>query len=131
NLKTVQFGEDDVSAMQAAISDPALKKEDRFHLHFALGKAAEEKGEAEASFDHYAEGNRLRRSLLDYSADDMHSHVARCIGLFTTGFFAAREGCGNPSPDPIVIVGMPRAGSTLIEQILASHPDIEGTAELP
>ncbi len=131
NLKTVQFGEDDVSAMQAAISDPALKKEDRFHLHFALGKAAEDKGEAEASFDHYAEGNRLRRSLLDYSADDMHSHVARCIGLFTTGFFAAREGCGNPSPDPIFIVGMPRAGSTLIEQILASHPDIEGTAELP
>src|SRR5690606_518804 len=58
NLKTVQFGEDDVSAMQAAISDPALKKEDRFHLHFALGKAAEDKGEAEASFDHYAEGNR-------------------------------------------------------------------------
>src|SRR5690606_12451331 len=58
-------------------------------------------------------------------------HVTRCIGLFTTGLFAAREGCGNPSPDPIFIVGMPRAGSTLIEQILASHPDIEGTAELP
>ena len=131
NLKTVKFDEDDVAAMAAALGEPGLKQEDRFHLHFALGKAAEDKGEAEAGFAHYAEGNRLRRSLLDYSADDMHSHVERCIDLFTPEFFAARDGWGNPSREPIFILGMPRAGSTLVEQILASHPEIEGTAELP
>lgn len=131
NLKTVKFDEDDVAAMAAALREPGLKNEDRFHLHFALGKAAEDKGEAEAGFGHYAEANRLRRALLDYSADDMHRHVERCIALFTPAFFAAREGWGNPSRDPIFILGMPRAGSTLVEQILASHPEIEGTAELP
>ncbi len=131
NLKTVSFSEDDVAAMNAALRHPALKQEDRFHLHFALGKAAEDKGEAEASFRHYAEANRLRRSLLDYSADDMHRHVERCMALFTPQFFAERAGSGHPSREPIFILGMPRAGSTLVEQILASHPEIEGTAELP
>ncbi len=131
NLKTVRFEEDDIATMESALGNDALARQHRFHLHFALGKALEDKGEAEASFTHYAEGNRLRRALLDYSADDSHLHVERSIAFYTPELFAAREGWGCQAADPIFIVGMPRAGSTLVEQILASHPAIEGTAELP
>lgn len=131
NLKTVRFDEADLAAMENAIGEPKLSREDRFHLHFALGKALEDKGEAEASFTHYASGNRLRRSMIEYSAEDVHGNVERAIGLFTPRFFKERDGQGCQSPEPIFILGMPRAGSTLVEQILASHPAIEGTAELP
>jgi tetratricopeptide (TPR) repeat protein len=131
NLKTIRFDDQDIAAMERALARPGLGKEDRFHLHFALGKAFEDKGEAKASFGHYAEGNRLRRSLLDYSAEDTSRHVERAVALFTADFFATRLGQGCQAPDPIFIIGMPRAGSTLVEQILASHPAIEGTAELP
>ena len=131
NLKTIRFDDDDVAAMETALNAPRLGKEDRFHLHFALGKALEDRGEVQGSFGHYAEGNRLRRAMLDYSASDHSRHVERSMALFTPEFFAAREGWGSPAPDPIFILGMPRAGSTLVEQILASHPAIEGVAELP
>ena len=131
NLKTVRFGDEDIAAMEAALEAPGLDKMDRFHLHFALGKAFEDKGEAEPGFAHYAEGNRLRRALLDHDPAFIHEHVERSIRSFTPEFVAARDGQGCPSPDPIFILGMPRAGSTLVEQILASHPEIEGTAELP
>ena len=131
NLKTVRFNPDDIAAMQAALDEPGLNKEDRFHLHFALGKAFEDQGDAEASFAHYAAGNRLRRELIDYDAGTIHDHVARSVELFSPDFFSAREGQGCQSPEPIFILGMPRAGSTLVEQILSSHPAIEGTAELP
>ena len=131
NLKTIRFGEDDIAAMEDALRQPGIRREDRFHLHFALGKALEDKGDAEVSFGHYAEGNRLRRSMLDYDPAEHHAHVERSTALFTPDFFAAREGQGCDAPDPIFILGMPRAGSTLVEQILSSHPAIEGTAELP
>ena len=131
NLKTVRFAEADLEAMGKAIGEPNLSMEDRFHLHFALGKALEDKGEAEASFIHYAAGNRLRRSVIEYSAEDVHRNVERSIDLFTPQFFTDRDGQGCQSKEPIFILGMPRAGSTLVEQILASHPAIEGTAELP
>jgi len=100
-------------------------------MHFALGKAHEDKGEAEAAFGHYAEGNRLRRAAIDYDPEEISGHVRRSIALFTPDFFGSRAGQGCPAPDPIFILGMPRAGSTLIEQILASHPQVEGTMELP
>jgi tetratricopeptide (TPR) repeat protein len=131
NLKTVAFADADLAAMQAALDDQDLDPEDRFHLHFALGKAFEERGDAARAFDHYAEGNRLRRERIDYDPDEISSHVARSIALFTPDFFAARAGLGCDAPDPVFILGMPRAGSTLIEQILASHPQVEGTMELP
>jgi tetratricopeptide (TPR) repeat protein len=131
NLKTVRFDDADVAAMESALEEPGLGKQDRFHLHFALGKALEDKDEADSSFRHYAEGNRLRRLLIDYSASDIHEHVERSIAMFTPQFFKDRKGWGCQSPEPIFILGMPRAGSTLVEQILASHPAIEGTAELP
>lgn len=133
NLKTVRFDAADIAAMEAALvaDDAALSDEDRFHLHFALGKAHEDAGDAARAFEHYAQGNRQRRALIDYDADDTVRHVDRIISRFTPAFLASREGQGDLSPDPIFILGMPRAGSTLIEQILSSHSMIEGTMELP
>lgn len=131
NLKTIRFADADVAAMAAALDRPDLGEDDRLHLHFALGKAHEDDGEPDRAFAHYAEGNRLRRAGIDYDPDEISGHVARSIALFTPDFFAERAGWGCPDPDPIFILGMPRAGSTLIEQILASHPDVEGTMELP
>lgn len=131
NLKTIRFDDADIAAMEAALDDPGLAEDDRFHLQFALGKALEDRGQAEQSFTHYATGNRLRRASLAYDPADIHRHVERSIAFFTPDLFAARAGQGCPAPDPIFIVGLPRAGSTLIEQILASHPMIEGTSELP
>jgi tetratricopeptide (TPR) repeat protein len=131
NLKTVEFGAEDIAAMTAALRLPELDEDDRLHLHFALGKALEDAGEAESAFAYYAEGNRLRRAMIDYDPADIARHVARSEALFTPSFFAARAGRGCAAPDPIFVLGMPRAGSTLIEQILASHPRVEGTMELP
>jgi len=131
NLKTLKFGDEDVAAMTAALAAPALDKEDRFHLHFALGRAHEERGGFAESFRHYAEGNRLRGETIAYDVGEVESFVARSRELFTPAFFAARAGQGCAAPDPIFILGMPRAGSTLIEQILASHSQVEGTMELP
>jgi tetratricopeptide (TPR) repeat protein len=131
NLKTVKFDAADLAAMQAALATPNLSDEDRLHLHFALGKAFDDQREAATSFDHYAKGNAIRHAQLDYDPKVATDHVDAIIKRFTPEFVAARAGQGNPSPDPIFILGMPRAGSTLIEQILSSHSQIEGTMELP
>jgi tetratricopeptide (TPR) repeat protein len=131
NLKTVKFSEDDVAAMRAQLSRTDLSDEDRFHLHYALGKALEDAGDAAASFAQYAAGAALRRASIDYDAEHTSAHARRSMAVFTPEFFAEREGWGCPAPDPIFIVGLPRAGSTLIEQILASHSLVEGTMELP
>ena len=131
NLKTVRLGRADIEEMTAALAAPGLTREDLFHLHFALGKAHDDSGEAEAAFRHYAEGNRLRRALIGYDSDETSRAVDRSIALFTPAFFAERDGWGCLAPDPVFILGMPRAGSTLIEQILASHGAVEGTMELP
>jgi Sulfotransferase family len=108
-----------------------VQKEDRFHLHFALGKALEDLQDYAGSFEHYARGNQLRRADISYTAEEMRTHVQRSKALLTPQFFAWRAGYGTPSPAPIFIVGLPRAGSTLLEQILASHSQVEGTMELP
>jgi tetratricopeptide (TPR) repeat protein len=131
NLKTVAFSDDDIATMRAALDPDGLAEADRFHLHFALGKALEDRGEAQAAFAHYAEGNRLRRAQLDYDPDETGAQVTRSRAFFTAELMASRAGQGCPAPDPIFILGMPRAGSTLVEQILASHPLVEGTMELP
>jgi tetratricopeptide (TPR) repeat protein len=131
NLKTVPFSDEDVAAMSEALAGEGLGVEDRLHLHFALGRAFEERKEHERSFGHYAEGNRIRAAIMRYDVGEVDAFVAKAEALFTPAFFAARAGAGCPAPDPIFILGMPRAGSTLIEQILASHPEVEGTMELP
>lgn len=131
NLKTVKLGPGDVATMTAALAAPGLATQDRLHLHFALGKALEDAADAEASFAHYSQGNRIRHGQVGYDPEEISRHVARAEALFTAGFFAERAGRGCPAPDPIFVLGMPRAGSTLVEQILASHSQVEGTMELP
>ena len=130
NLKTARFDAGDIAAMEGALAGAGLGEEDRFHLHFALAKALEDTGETAAAFDHYLTANRLRRVALTYDANETSRAVDRSIALFTPDFVASLTG-GCEAPDPIFIVGLPRAGSTLIEQILASHSQIEGTMELP
>ena len=131
NLKTVRFTDADVTAMQAATARADLSDEDRFHLDFALGKALEDRGAHTESFRHYDSANRLRRAHLPYDAAETSAAVDRQIALLTPAFLAARAGQGHDAPDPIFVLGMPRAGSTLIEQVLASHSRVEGTMELP
>ncbi len=131
NLKTFRFSDAEVAAMQGQLAREDLAEEDRLHLHFALGKALEDRGGYAESFAHYHQGNGLRRRSLAYEADETSAHVARCKALFTREFFAQRKGWGSAAPDPIFVVGLPRSGSTLVEQILASHPEVEGTMELP
>jgi tetratricopeptide (TPR) repeat protein len=131
NLKTVKFDDADIAAMQAALATPAISDEDRFHLDFALGKAFDDRREAEPAFAHYAAANQLRRQSLDYDPQVISDHVDAVINSFTVEFLASRKGQGHDAPDAIFILGMPRAGSTLIEQILSSHSAIEGTMELP
>ncbi|MES2096014.1 MAG: sulfotransferase [Pseudomonadota bacterium] len=131
NLKTVKFDDADIAAMEAALTDGAISDEDRFHLDFALGKAFEDRKRADEAFAHYAAGNALRKTKQVYDADETERFVDRSITLYSRDFFAAGAGLGCGAPDPIFILGMPRAGSTLIEQILASHSRVEGTTELP
>lgn len=131
NLKTYQFSDEDVAAMDAALTSAGLAAEDAFHLHFALGKASEERADHTAAFAHYAKGNALRSAELNYDPQGVSTQVDQIIAQFTTPFWEARAGQGHKAPDPIFIIGMPRAGSTLIEQILASHSMVEGTMELP
>ena len=131
NLKTFRFSDVDVRAMRRALEQADLTDEDRLHFEFALGKALEDAQAFEQSFAHYAAGNALRRRAHGYDPQANANFVRRSKQLFTREFFAERAGAGADSDDPIFIVGLPRAGSTLIEQILASHTLIEGTMELP
>jgi tetratricopeptide (TPR) repeat protein len=129
NLKTVRFGEDDIAAMRAALAGPELPDGDRFHLQFALGKALHDAGRADEAFAAYAAGNALRRTYHPFRSGEISSLVDRSVECFTLEAMIRPGGC--EAADPIFIVGMPRAGSTLVEQILSSHSMVEGTAELP
>ena len=132
NLKTALFTADDAAAMRALLNRPNLGDDDRLHLHFALGKALEDAHGADGeAFAQYAAGNAIRRAQLRYDAAQTTQSCARAASLFDAGFLAARRNAGCPAADPIFIIGMPRSGSTLVEQILASHPLVEGTMELP
>jgi tetratricopeptide (TPR) repeat protein len=131
NLKTFRFGADDLRRMRGQLDRTELKGEDRWCLEFAVGKALEDAGEFEGSFRHYAEGNRLRRLAAPYSADENTSRTRKAIAAQSPALFASHAGAGCAADDPIFIVGLPRAGSTLVEQILSSHSQVEGTMELP
>ncbi|EGY02191.1 TPR repeat domain protein/sulfotransferase [Nitrospirillum viridazoti Y2] len=130
NLKTFRFSVDDRAAMERGLRATA-DDENRLHLHFALGKALEDAGgDDAAAFQAYAEGNRLRRAQLGYDPDETHDQCARIAAMVDRGFLDRARG-GSQAPDPIFVVGLPRSGSTLVEQILASHSMVEGTSELP
>ncbi len=131
NLKTHRFTEGEMATMREQLAREDLGVEDHLHFEFTLGKAEEDAGHHAASFQHYEAGNRLRRSMVRHDPDDYVRHLERTRQVLTREFLEARRGSGNPAPDPILVVGLPRAGSTLIEQILASHPLVEGTMELP
>lgn len=135
NLKTIRFDAADRAAMEEALvaAEPEgeSRDDDRLHLHFALGKSYDDAGEYRLAFPHYAAGNAIRAEQLGYRASETTAIVDAAIAAFDDNFFAARAGAGDPTPDPIFILGLPRAGSTLVEQILSSHSAIEGTMELP
>lgn len=131
NLKTYRFSQDELEHMARAEADPRVSREDRVHLRFALGKALEDRGEFARSFEYYESGNALQRSRISYDADIFDREVADVIARYDRSFFTVRAGFGVEARDPIFIVGLPRAGSTLVEQILASHSAVDGTAELP
>ena len=131
NLKTFRFSDADVTAMRAQLAREDITAEDRWHLHFALGKALEDSGQYAESFGHYGRGNALRKERVAFEPEAAAEHVRRSKSLFTPAFFRERDGVGCSADDPIFIVGLPRSGSTLIEQILSSHPSVEGTMELP
>ena len=128
NLKAYRFAPDERGAVQARLAD--AEPADRSLLHFALAKADEDAGRAADAFAHYASANALQRQLRAYDPEATTAYVRRAKTLFTPAFFAQRASWGDPAADPIFIVGLPRSGSTLVEQILASHPAVEGTREL-
>jgi predicted Zn-dependent protease len=131
NLKTVSFTAEEVRGMEDSLARSDLGEEDRVHFEFALGKSFEDAGAPDLAIAHYNTANELHRKSYPYSSDENSRFVARSKEQLTADFFRARSGAGSPSAAPIFIVGLPRAGSTLLEQILASHPAVEGTIELP
>jgi len=131
NMKTVRFDGADISAMLAQLSRPDIPQDDRILLQFALGKAYEDLREYERSWEQYSKANAAVRLRSNYDPDVLTASVAASKVLFTPELFTARKGMGCDARDPIFILGRPRSGSTLIEQILSSHSAVEGTAELP
>jgi tetratricopeptide (TPR) repeat protein len=131
NLKSYRFDDDEMARMRAEEASSTTAPEDRCHLCFALGKALEDRDEIAESWHYYAKGNALRRSESRYRPEIIETNTRKQVEVCTREFFRQREGCGAANPDPIFIVGLPRSGSTLIEQILASHSHVDGTQELP
>jgi tetratricopeptide (TPR) repeat protein len=131
NLKTYRFTDEELMRLRAAQAEEGVGTIDRFHLCFALGKALEDRSEFAESFHYYALGNALKRAESKYRPEIIENNTRQQIEVCTGDFFASRRGWGAQNPDPLFIVGLPRSGSTLIEQILASHSQVEGTQELP
>jgi tetratricopeptide (TPR) repeat protein len=131
NLKTYRFTDEEIATMRRYLDDPTTPAVDRFHLCFALGAAYEARRDFAAAFHYYEEGNRLKKADVRYDPATLLKAMQRQIEFCTRELFAAQAGLGGQQDDPIFIVGLPRSGSTLLEQILASHSQIDGTLELP
>jgi tetratricopeptide (TPR) repeat protein len=130
NLKTYRFGASELERMRTAEAAGATPTVDRYHLCFALGKALEDEQRYHESFEYYLRGNALKHAESHYRVEDVERNTRLQIETCSGELFSRRRGCGASAADPIFIVGLPRAGSTLIEQILASHSAVEGTHEL-
>ena len=130
NLKTYRFTDDEIALMRVEEAAPTVRAVDRFHLCFAVGKALEDRAEYAESFACYARGNALKKAETRYQPDVLERSCGLTAELCTSAFLEQRRGSGSERADPIFIVGLPRAGSTLLEQILASHSKVEGTMEL-
>jgi tetratricopeptide (TPR) repeat protein len=131
NLKTYSFSDDELARLRTQEAGTDLGFQDRIHLCFALGKALEDRSDYASSFEYYERGNDLKRVQTRYKSDQMEEELAAQASVCTAELFEKQAGKGCLAPDPIFIVGLPRAGSTLIEQILASHSQVDGTLELP
>ena len=131
NTKTYRFTDAELAHMEDYEAHPATALEDRIHLCFALGKAHEDAAEFARSFACYERGNALKQASAKHRPERLATRAEAQRRLCTPAFFAARQGAGHPVAEPIFIVGLPRAGSTLLEQILASHSEVDGTQELP
>ena len=130
NLKTYRFSDDEIARMRSEEANPDTPWVDRYQLCFALGKALEDRSEFAESFRYYEQGNTLKRSKSRYRPESIELNTRLQKETCTREFFAARQGVGATGRDPIFILGLPRSGSTLLEQILASHSQVEGTQEL-
>jgi tetratricopeptide (TPR) repeat protein len=131
NLKTFRFEDGEIATMERQLELPSLSEEARVQFCFALAKASEDRGDYARAFELYARGNRTRRALEDYDPVQTEMINERIVKVFDAGFVARHAGRGHPDPAPIFVVGLPRSGSTLIEQILASHSEVDATHELP
>jgi tetratricopeptide (TPR) repeat protein len=131
NLKTFRFSDEEIATMESHVDNNKLPDETRVNFNYALGKACEDRGDYDQAFARYDQGNQLRRPYENY--DPVQTEVVhdQIIETITPDFLAANQGFGEPDPAPLFIVGLPRSGSTLIEQILASHSLVDGTHELP
>lgn len=130
NLKTYRFSDGEIARMRAAKARPGIQDADRIYLCFALGKALEDRGEYAASWNFYRRGNDLRRRTSRYRPEAAEDCARQLKQVFSAEFFSARADYGVSDQAPIFIIGLPRSGSTLIEQVLASHSKVEGTQEL-
>jgi len=131
NLKTYQFSDGELRRMLQQEGNPEHSPMERVYLYFALGKAYEDAEEFEKSFTYYEQGNDLKRSSSTYDAAKMTIELKAQHRVCTTALFSSHKDHGNPAADPIFIVGLPRSGSTMLEQILSSHSQVDGTLELP
>lgn len=131
NLKTYTFDDAELAAMQTAQASNNLSLMAHVHIAFALGKAFEDRKDYAAAFKSYKHGNALKRQQTRYTTEQMREEFSAQTDFFTPEIISTQSDKGCAAPDPIFIVGLPRAGSTLIEQILASHSQVDGTLELP
>jgi tetratricopeptide (TPR) repeat protein len=130
NTKTYRFTDNELTQMQAQLNKVDIEQDDKAHLEFALAKTYEDRKQFDSAFRHYKNGNALKNQRNHYSQDKLSEQVEAQKSVFTPEFFTAHQDVGEQAPDPIFIVGLPRAGSTLLEQILASHSQVDGTMEL-
>jgi tetratricopeptide (TPR) repeat protein len=130
NLKLYRFSDEEMACMRAEEASTPVAPQDAYHLCFALGKALEDRGEIVESWRYYERGNVLKRAESRYRPEVIETNTQKQIEICTKGFFLNRAGWGSPRADPIFVLGLPRSGSTLVEQILASHSEVEGTQEL-
>ncbi|MEO9946999.1 MAG: sulfotransferase [Paraglaciecola sp.] len=130
NTKTYRFSEHELTQMQAQLEKPDIEQDDRVHFEFALAKTYEDSKQFDIAFDHYKQGNDLKNQLSHYSQAKLNEQINAQKSVFTSAFFESHKHIGDNNPAPIFILGLPRAGSTLLEQILASHSQVDGTMEL-
>ena len=130
NTKSYRFTEEELAAMTDRVSAPSTPQIDKTQMHFALGKAYEDSKDYDTAFSHYQAGNTLKRETSNHSKEQLDIRISTQLDVCTAELFERLKDVGHDAPDPIFILGLPRAGSTLLEQILASHSKVDGTMEL-